>query len=53
MPLAVVFKALKAGEVKLTDEMTDERERLAHGRRAVAHLGDVRADRHARRRSTS
>ena len=49
MTAAVVFRALKDDRIKLTDEFDDERARLAHGRRALAHVRHVRAGQHARR----
>ena len=52
MLLIMMFNALRAGEITLETEVHDERVRLAHRRRAVAHVCDVRAagqDRQGRR----
>ena len=46
MLLAVVFKALQSRRGQAQRRVPDERVRLAQGRRAVRHVGDVRAGRH-------
>ena len=43
MTLAVVFEALKEGKITLEDRIPGERECLAHRRRTVRNVGDVRA----------